>query len=561
MTFVPILERELRSRARSHVSYWSRFGVVSLAVLICLPQLLLSSSFRTQATAGKYVFNGIFGAALFLVCAACLLTSDVISAERRGGTLGLLFLTRVKPFDVLLGKFGSAGTAAVCALIAFAPILMLPILAGGVTFLESLRHGLVLLDALFLALATGLWASARGHEWAATTRSAALLLLTLVLVPWELDGWLPPSFKLTIGLFSPLVAARSAGDAACNISQVPFWTSLLAVQSLGLLLLFGAGMRLRSSQSREQCEALSFTAQVATARMPGTKPRHPRQSIGDFTSPLEWLMARRPGVRGTLWAAAFVQLSYTLCVVVMGRMISNSSPSTIALASGLPSWAFGGISTALFTWAVSRFLIESRQTGEFEMLVTTPIGAETIVTAQWRFLKRAVRWPVLVMLIPNIIWYLNTSLSTRAASNEELILSFGQLFHLCSVVAGIISLCWLGLWFGSRASSQAAAILWTLGWVKLVPYLFNLFWFFLWSALPHHGFVPQSIYKSLPLWIPTFLTLCYYVVLAALVRRELLRGVSRAELERFSLLRSLSSARCESMLALQRARTWTPHEQ
>jgi hypothetical protein len=519
---------------------------------------LLSSSFRTQATAGKYVFNGIFLAAFFLVCAACLLTSDAISAERRGGTLGLLFLTRVKPFDVLLGKFGSAGTAAVCALIAFAPILMLPILAGGVTFLESLRHGLVLLDALFLALATGLWASARGHEWVATIRCAAVLLLTLVLVPWGLEVWLPPPFKLTIGLFSPLVTARSAGDAACKISQVPFWTSLLAVQSLGWLLLVGAGVRLRRSQSREQPETLSFPAQIATGCMRSTKPGHLRQSIGDFTAPLEWLMARRPGVRGTIWAAAFVQISYTLCAVVLGRMIGISSPSTIALASWLPSWAFGGISTALFAWAVSRFFIESRQTGEFEMLVTTPIGAETIVPAQWRFLKRAVRWPVLLMLIPNIIWFLNTSLF--ATSNEALLLSFGQLCYLCSVVAGIVSLCWLGLWFGSRARSQAAAILWTLCWVKLVPYLFNLFWFFLWNALPHHGLVPQSIYRSLPLWIPTFLTLCYYVVLAVVVRHELLRSLSRAEVDGFNLLRSLSAARREGILALQRARNWTPHE-
>jgi len=44
-----------------------------------------------------------------LACAACALTADTLSGESREGTLGLLFLTDLRSWDVTLGKLASAG--------------------------------------------------------------------------------------------------------------------------------------------------------------------------------------------------------------------------------------------------------------------------------------------------------------------------------------------------------------------------------------------------------------------------------------------------------------------
>ena len=76
MTFLPLIERELRLRARSPAAYWTRFIVALGGALICLPQLLSSSgSFSTPATIGRGVFNGIVSAAFLLICGVCLLTA------------------------------------------------------------------------------------------------------------------------------------------------------------------------------------------------------------------------------------------------------------------------------------------------------------------------------------------------------------------------------------------------------------------------------------------------------------------------------------------------------
>ena len=91
---MPILDRELRIRARGPANYWIRLCVALAGVLICL-QSFESGVFSTPSMMGTFVFNGIVGAAFLVSCCACLLSADAISGEWREGTLGLLFLSLV----------------------------------------------------------------------------------------------------------------------------------------------------------------------------------------------------------------------------------------------------------------------------------------------------------------------------------------------------------------------------------------------------------------------------------------------------------------------------------
>src|SRR5882762_1935998 len=127
MILLPVIQRELRRRSRRKLTYWTRAGVALAGVLVAIPPLISSDAmgFADPAETAQQVFNAIV-AALFLVCAgACLITADAIGQERRDGTLGLLMLTRVRGLDLLLGKLGSGGISALCAVAAFLPVLML----------------------------------------------------------------------------------------------------------------------------------------------------------------------------------------------------------------------------------------------------------------------------------------------------------------------------------------------------------------------------------------------------------------------------------------------------
>src|SRR5438094_475716 len=114
MTFFPILERELRARARRPSAYWGRFTAALVGIFVVL--LSTTGSEHPKVT-GKILFESITWVTFILSCSACFLSADVISSERREGTLGLLLLTRVKPFDILMGKLGSSGLASLSALL------------------------------------------------------------------------------------------------------------------------------------------------------------------------------------------------------------------------------------------------------------------------------------------------------------------------------------------------------------------------------------------------------------------------------------------------------------
>lgn len=311
MTFLPIIERELRVRARSRATYWSRFAVALTGALIGLPSLFSSGPFSSPAATGQAMFNSMVSAAFLLSCAGCLLTADTISSERREGTLGLLLLTRVRDRDVLIGKLGSAGLTSLCALVAFLPILMLPILAGGVTGGEAFRKGLVLLDTLFLALAAGLWASARGHEWLKTGRNALMVVASVVLGPLLAGALLFGKLGAagaSIKFLSPLGTLSAAKDVLYNFSGTPYWLSLLVVQALGWLLLAGAVFRLRRGW-REEREATAGPALATVGESDAEAATPSCTPLDDDTDPLVWLLQRRRGLRSLLWAAALTGLS------------------------------------------------------------------------------------------------------------------------------------------------------------------------------------------------------------------------------------------------------------
>lgn len=559
MTFLPIIERELRVRARSGATYWLRFTIPLAGMLFCLPQLLWAGPMGTSATLGPGLLNGLVSAAFLLSCGGCLLTADIISSERREGTLGLLLLTRVKAFDVLVGKLGSAGLPGLCALVACLPMLMIPLLAGGVTGGEAFRKGLVLPDTLFLALAAGLWASAGGREWLKAARTALILLAGIVLVPCLLDRpsarfW-PPGPTLT--LLSPLSALFSAGDASYKASPEQFWASLILVQGVAWALVIGAGFRVRSSWREERGEITAATP--TTAEEPQMEAGRPaRRPLGD-ANPIAWLLQRQRGTRALLWAAALVGLSYQGMFTIVYRFLRPSSYPSVAWSLSLAVAALEG---ALFAWAASRFFVEARRTGELELLLTTPRGARELVSMQWAVLKRLLPGPMLVLLAPALVQtgfvFLVSRRGFAMEGSYRLQYVVSGLISCADIILGLGALCWLGLWFGLRADGQGRAILWTVGLAKGLPFLITILCWFPLAALSHSAFGPRSSLYSITMWLPQVVNLALYLGLIRLARGRLLGELAGAEPMKLDLRQSTTSAVRDAVAAFRKARHWTP---
>src|SRR5690242_5518450 len=105
MTFLPIVERELRVQARQKRTHGLRLAGAAVAIALVSFMLVLTSGFPTPGSLG----HGLFETLAWLAGAYCLFsgagnTADCLSEEKREGTLGLLFLTDLKGYDVVLGK-------------------------------------------------------------------------------------------------------------------------------------------------------------------------------------------------------------------------------------------------------------------------------------------------------------------------------------------------------------------------------------------------------------------------------------------------------------------------
>src|ERR1041385_1755399 len=138
MTFLPIVERELRVAARRRGTFWLRIMAALIALVIGggfigLEYMQDVLSGGSQLRLGGPVFKTLtwmsFAAAL---SAGLFFTADCLSEEKREGTLGFLFLTDLRGTDVVLGKLAATSLRCVFALLAVFPVLAITQLMGGV---------------------------------------------------------------------------------------------------------------------------------------------------------------------------------------------------------------------------------------------------------------------------------------------------------------------------------------------------------------------------------------------------------------------------------------------
>lgn len=180
MLSVALIRRELQIQSRKRATYDLRIGWGMLAIGVLL---VFSYSFPAQSMNGRTLFSvlhGCLGVMLFLV--APIIAADSISREKREGTLGLLLLTIVKPWEIIFGKFGAHFTRLIYLALTFVPFLFLPVLLGGVLPQDFFFSATILLTLMILGLSAGLIASASTVRFgAASTASLVLCAILMVL--------------------------------------------------------------------------------------------------------------------------------------------------------------------------------------------------------------------------------------------------------------------------------------------------------------------------------------------------------------------------------------------
>ncbi len=480
MTLLPIVERELRAAARRRSTVWLRTCAAAAAMgLVLLVLLVVPSSLPTQVM-GRLLFGWESGLAfVFCLFTGAFLTADCLSFEKREGTLGLLFLTDLRGYDVVLGKLAATSVQAVFALAAMFPLLALPVLIGGVTGGEVARVVQVLLMTLFLSLAVGMIVSACGRE----SRTTLLLALGILVVV----GGLSPSLMFlqmvatgSSSPFEPWLLATPVGTLVWAYddsygrgcrglfwgSSGMFWGLALAALAIASLVIKRARrdkVVLRARRRRTFWPRLRWTN--PTAR-PGTRPALDAE-------PFRWLCRRDrlPVVLawvvllflGPLWACFFA-------VGWFGR--GNSHEAGFVFSMVVAFVLHVGFKVVVALEAGRRFS-EDKRSGALELLLVTPLSPRLMVDGQWQALCRHFRGPLVVLVSVNAVSFLIMAVANvqRFPDNARLFIGEAFLLGALALLVDFYALSWVGMLLGLRSRRHNRAVVSTLARLLVLPWL------------------------------------------------------------------------------------------
>ena len=448
MTFLPIVDRELRESARRKSTRRIRLIVAAVALLIGLFQLALMPIFMgIGRMSGGASFAFMTGYAYMLcLLAGVFVTADSLSEEKREGTLGLLFLTDLRGYDVVLGKLAAQLVHLGYALLAIIPAAALPLLLGGVTGGELWRICLALGNLLFFSLAAGMLASALCRQAGRAMMLAGTILTLLCLVLPMLQG-----INAMLGAnqagewflwFSPSSAYGWAHESSFASQSRNFWSSLGASHLLAWLMIIWASWWLPHSW-QDKPMAAGNPPPVAVGPMGAPVQARRRKALLD-NEPLLWLIGERPGLKLFLWSIAAFWSATTLCFAIL-QMTDSIWVIFIVGLAGLV------VAKMLFAAQACRFFVETRQTGSFELLLAAPINSRQIISAQWLALRRLFGPPLLLALGSTVVsaTVLAVAQGGSDMANTGFFAIFGGGFTMWIIVAEVLdffALGWLGMW-------------------------------------------------------------------------------------------------------------------
>jgi ABC-type transport system involved in cytochrome c biogenesis permease component len=470
MTFLPIVDRELRVAARRHSTYWVRLLLATAAIVISF-FLYIGNARTPRPRVGEEIFGGLsFLALVYGLASGRRFTADCLSEEKREGTLGLLFLTDLKGYDVVLGKLVATSVNAFFGLLAIFPVLALPILIGGVTQGEFWRTLLVLVDTFLLSLAIGVYVSV--WSWDARQAAGANLLLLLVIMA------LPAAAAGAIAYFSannvvvhellfscPVYAFFYGFEFNYKTNPDRFWWSVGIIHFLTWLLVALASLRAPYCWQDKIAGAGKVRWRERWQQWVYGGPEQ-RQALRRRLLPMNafcWLASRARWKPKLVW----IFLGFVGCwwLYLRLKMEMNWWDESLGFTAAL---MLNSVFKLWIAIEAGQRLAEEQKMGTLELLLSTPLNEGEVVRGQLIALQRQFLKPLIVCIGVELLFIIGISrYSTESAAR---VLSFG-FRGLLLLLADITALIWVGLSSALTSKSPNHASISTISRVMILPWV------------------------------------------------------------------------------------------
>jgi ABC-type transport system involved in cytochrome c biogenesis permease component len=522
---LPIVERELRVAARRRSTYRLRIAVtLAMIVGFVFAEMQFLTRNTSAAEQSQFLFE-IFAwlAFLFAMLGGVLGTADCVSVEKRDGTLGLLFLTDLRGYDVIFGKLAAKSVSVFYGLMASLPILSLPILIGGVAPWQFIQATLLLLTVLPLSCAVGILVSTystnerKALVFAVLALSAIMFLPLLAAAALEGKKWIDDLGALRIANFSPffsmgyvIFATRMGGMMPAGMAKFLVYHTWI---TLGWMWLLTAIFLLRAARKAPHSWQIGDRIRTPLAsrlqlRIGEWKP--PRALL-DF-NPYQWLAMRGETTPKNVWGFVLAIFGiWAIGALQYGRFM---------LEADVLGPTVGIVNVFLKVWIVaeaSRRFIEDRQNNALELLLSTPLTGNDMVKGQWAALVKQFSIPVIV----TAVWELVVLWNAHAYRGEPPSISSAFFLVLDSVALG-----WLAMFFAAKFKGRMLVMLGSLCLVLVVPLLVDLVTQYLASFSSRRYFAanPNGQYPDIQEDCMKAGTFLFDLLVAAFARNRLFRN-------------------------------------
>jgi ABC-type transport system involved in multi-copper enzyme maturation permease subunit len=473
MRLLPIVDRELRVAARRRGTYWLRLAIALIAILTGGLIFLLDLGV-SQRQLSQHIFIGLsVFSMIYCLFAGRISTADCLSEEKREGTLGLLFLTDLKGYDVVFGKLVATSVGAFYGLLAVMPVLAVPLLLGGITNGEFWRAVLVLANTFLFSLAIGILGSSFTREARrAMAANFGLVLLLFVLVPFcstfvmaYVTRPVPPPAQAVLS--SPFYAFYLCADTRYKAQPQFFWLSVGVVHCLTWVLLGLACVIVpRTWQDKPAPRVRTKRARLASLwrafsyGKAGKLAAH-RKKLLDVNA-FYWLAARARLKPLHVWIFLLLMTGWWAWGWLGSNILWYDRIITVTLALILNS--------TLKTWIAlesGQQLAEDQKAGALELLLSTPLTVRDILRGQLLALRRQFLKPLILVILVELI-FMFAEYSVEGNSKGALNLWLAAIIML---VADVLVLPLVALRVALTAKSPNRATMTTISRILFLPWV------------------------------------------------------------------------------------------
>ena len=503
---LPVVERELRVASRRRWTYWGRTAAALVSVLAMSWWVLLAGRLGSTAMGSELFGMTSFLAGCICLLAGPLLTADVVSSERREGTLGLLFLTDLRGWQVSLGKLAASSLGSFFCLVSMFPVLAVSMLMGGVSVAEYVRIVAWLLATMTCSLSLGLLASTmsvnpkRAGAWA-----LGLVVMACGLVPaigglgWLVgdmllgypDILLNEWFAAWAGWISLVPAYFHAFDTANSKSDFEYLRGMALSLGLTLGSLAWASWRMgrlaRDEGARTPASRTWWRPWRRGASRSDAQAARRRRLLD--RGPMAWLVARHRWRATWLWGLIGLAALVNALWIYMEGGVLVSDLEALWIGTSLV------LHLLLKLWmaaeAPSQFH-EDRRSGAMELMLTTPLQADEIVSGRIAALRRLWTGPVLWVLATDVL-HIGLGVAKGQGSHDGTWILF-WVTRMAFLVADAWAFAWMGAWLGARTTGNRTTapllgLVLGLPWLGLALYLLFVITFdrYLFNSLGEKG--------------------------------------------------------------------------